>query len=139
MPNKFEQVTYVFVCRLSESWERVGIHQDSSAVETALAGGSRSVRTNKHENVKHEAPYITALKLAKVLVGMPVTYLYCECGNIAELRASLSYVDNVYYEEVKNSFWINSLSPQKKIGNSPQPRPEGCSCESAPEWLPMGS
>lgn len=70
--------------RLREARDKLGLSQKQLGVLAGIDEFSASPRINQYERGKHVPDYSTAVRLAKVL-KIPVTYLYAEDDDLAEL------------------------------------------------------
>jgi len=70
--------------RLREARERLGISQKELGIKAGIDEFSASPRMNQYERNKHVPDYTTARRLAKAL-GVPVTYLYADTDELAQL------------------------------------------------------
>lgn len=70
--------------RLYEARRRLGMSQKSLGILAGIDEFSASPRINQYERGKHVPDFATARRLAQA-VGVPVTYLYAEEDDLAEL------------------------------------------------------
>jgi transcriptional regulator with XRE-family HTH domain len=69
--------------------ENLGYSQEKVGVAIGIDESSSRARISRYELGVHEPPVPTARLIANVL-GAPLTYLYCEDDNIAELLLELN-------------------------------------------------
>lgn len=70
--------------RIRERREALGLAQEKIGVAIGLDESSARARISRYELGVHEPPYQTVKLLAGVL-QVPLTYIYCEDGDVAEL------------------------------------------------------
>jgi len=70
--------------RLREARERKGISQRRLGILAGMDEFSASPRINQYERDRHVPDFSVAKRLARAL-GVPVTYLYAEDDQVAEL------------------------------------------------------
>ena len=70
--------------RLREARLAKGISQKGLGIKAGIDEFSASARINQYERGKHVPDFSIARRLAKAL-GVPVTYLYADDDNLAEL------------------------------------------------------
>lgn len=70
--------------RLRAARTRASLSQKQLGIKAGIDEFSASARINQYERDKHVPDYQTARRLAKAL-GVPVTYLYAEDDQLAEL------------------------------------------------------
>ena len=75
--------------RLREARQRAGISQKQLGIKAGIDEFSASARINQYERDKHVPDYLTATRLAKAL-GIPVTYLFADDDQLAELILDFS-------------------------------------------------
>ena len=68
--------------------EELGLSQEKIGVAIGIDESSSRARISRHELGVHEPPVPTARLIADVL-GVPLTYLYCEDDKIASLLLAL--------------------------------------------------
>lgn len=74
--------------RLRERREALGLAQEKVGVAIGLDESSARARISRYELGVHEPPYDTVKLLAEAL-GVPVTYMYCDDGDVARLLMAL--------------------------------------------------
>ena len=74
--------------RIRETRERAGWSQERVGVAIGIDESSSRARISRYELGVHEPPIQTA-KLIAAALGVPLTYLYCEEDEIAELLLRL--------------------------------------------------
>ena len=79
-------VSCCFGARLRQARERLGLPQDKLGVMIGLDESCSSARISRYETGVHEPAFDIARKLAQVL-GVTVTYFYCEDDRLADLVA----------------------------------------------------
>lgn len=70
--------------RLKEARKRLGVSQERLGILAGIDVSSASARINQHERATHTPKFLIACRLAEVL-GVPVTYLYANDDELAEL------------------------------------------------------
>jgi transcriptional regulator with XRE-family HTH domain len=75
--------------RMRARRENLGYSQEKVGVAIGIDESSSRARISRYELGVHEPPVPTARLIANVL-GAPLTYLYCEDDNIAELLLELN-------------------------------------------------
>jgi len=75
--------------RLREARQRSDISQKQLGIKAGIDEFSASARINQYERDKHVPDYSTATRLAKAL-GVPVTYLFADDDQLAELILAFS-------------------------------------------------
>jgi transcriptional regulator with XRE-family HTH domain len=89
MVKKASRPSCCFGARLRQARERLGLPQDKLGVMIGLDEGCSSARISRYETGVHEPAFDVARKLAQVL-GVTVTYFYCEDDWLANLLLRLS-------------------------------------------------
>lgn len=74
--------------RIKELREELGWSQENIGVAIGIDESSSRARISRYELGVHEPPLPTARLIADVL-GLPLTYLYCEDDKVAELLLAL--------------------------------------------------
>jgi len=79
----------IFGIRLREARIRAGISQERLGVMVGLDEGCSSARMSRYESGQHLPQYNVALNIAEAL-SVPVSYLYCDNDNLADLLLATS-------------------------------------------------
>ena len=86
--------------RLREARELLGISQKQLGIKAGMDEFSASARMNQYERNKHVPDYSTTARLAKAL-GVPVTYLYANNDELAQLILDFSRASQRKRQQVR--------------------------------------
>lgn len=100
MVKKASRPSCCFGVRLRQARERLGLPQDKLGVMIGLDEGCSSARISRYETGVHEPAFDIARKLAQVL-GVTVTYFYCEDEWLANLLLRLTALPPAQREELE--------------------------------------
>ena len=88
--------------RLRSARTKVGISQKQLGIQAGMDQFSASPRINQYERGKHVPDFATAARLAQVLL-IPVTYLYADNDELAELILLFTSATKEVQEETLNT------------------------------------
>jgi transcriptional regulator with XRE-family HTH domain len=106
MVTKAARSPCCFGARLRQARERLGLPQDKLGVMIGLDEGCSSARISRYETGVHEPAFEIARKLAQVL-GVTVTYLYCEDDWLASVLLRLSGLTTTQREDLET--WLAGI------------------------------
>lgn len=106
MVKKAARSPCCFGARLRQARERLGLPQDKLGVMIGLDEGCSSARISRYETGVHEPAFEIARKLAQVL-GVTVTYFYCEDDWLANLLLRLSTLTPTQRRDL--DIWLSSI------------------------------
>lgn len=106
MVQKAARSSCCFGPRLREARERLGLPQDKLGVMIGLDEGCSSARISRYETGVHEPAFDIARKLARVL-GIPVTYFYCEDDWLADILLRLNRLSSEQRSELDE--WLDHV------------------------------
>ena len=86
--------------RLREARTEVGISQKQLGILAGMDQFSASPRINQYETGKHTPDYKTACRLANA-IGVPVSYLYADDDELAQLILWLNNASQTRLKQVK--------------------------------------
>jgi transcriptional regulator with XRE-family HTH domain len=88
MARQDSQATSIVGRRLRQLREELGWSQEKIGVAIGIDESSSRARISRYELGVHEPPVPTARLIANAM-GAPLSYLYCEDDNVAELLLAL--------------------------------------------------